>query len=168
MRILVPFRFIWSLRAFSQKIGQGPGSSRNLLERNGRLPLWGFEGCRELLQGSEFGCSSCEAQGFRGLVLEHANPNLEPTLDLDMITGLFEHLLPYLWLARNEGMDPHSLIVVPIYTIVVVAMFFSIPSFPANQRQDSDAAGRLLSTLTRLTHTIALDCHAPSPFGTLF
>ena len=54
-----------------------------------------------------------------------------------------------MWLARTEGLDPccspgiahyciGSLrIVVPIQPIVALSFFFSIPSFPANQRPAS-------------------------------
>ena len=46
-----------------------------------------------------------------------------------------------LWLARNEGMDPHSNHVFPI---TVVSMFYSILSFPANQWPDNSKLSNLV------------------------
>ena len=50
---------------------------------------------------------------------------MEKKLETTMM-GLF-----YLWLARNEGTDSYGLVV--SINPIIVFMFFSIPSFPANQ-----------------------------------
>ena len=52
------------------------------------------------------------------------------------LSGLTFVSLPFGLLGpRNQGIKEWILTVVPIEPIVVVPMFFSIPAFPANQKQ---------------------------------
>ena len=48
--------------------------------------------------------------------------------------GLGQGLQTGLWLARNEGMDPYII-------VIVVSIFLSMPSFPANQRPGNQCQG---------------------------
>ena len=58
--------------------------------------------------------------------LIHSSATLDPHTS-KLITTM---TTTYLWLARNEGMNPCSS---PYITLIVASIQFSVPSFPASQ-----------------------------------